>query len=280
MIELSIQGTSGLNVGMQSPSPTLYLDHWALRQFSENEELAGRLTAGIKLRRGTLAISWLNLAEFTKVTIEEQARKAESLIEATFPQVFLLEVNPFLVIERENRLLGGAPPIPPHADMEFLKDVIGLNPISINLLSAHNLFNVVRDEGSVQRFNNLADTIVGRIEALRDQLETDLEFQSVVSRSPRSTPIQRGTRFILRELVRSFLVNPKTKMTRNHAIDLLHTVVPAAYCNLVLLDKHWKTQVDHTRSRLVSAGIAVPVTKVFSGQRDNINRFLNELESG
>jgi hypothetical protein len=152
MIELSIKNTGDLHVRMKSPSPTVYLDHWALRQFSEHKELTDRLTTGVTSRNGTLAISWINLAEFTKVTVEEQARKAESLIEATFPRVFLLDVNPFLVIERENRLIEGAQRIPPHADVKFLKAIIGLNPKSVNVLSARDLFNVVRDEGSMQRF--------------------------------------------------------------------------------------------------------------------------------
>lgn len=259
----------------------MYLDHWALRQFSEYEELAGRLTTAVTSRKGTLAISWVNLAEFTKVTVEEQARKAEGLIEATFPRVFLLDVNPFLVVEREDKLLEGAPPVPPHADVDFLKKIVGLNPNSVNLLSARDLFNVVRDKEEImQRFNHLADTIVGRIEELRERRETDLEFQSAIARLRSGTPIQRGTRFILRELIRTLLIDPKTKMTRNHAIDLFHAVVPAAYCDLVLLDKHWETQIERVRSRLVAAGITVPIAKVFSGKRDGVSRFLNELESG
>jgi hypothetical protein len=282
MIQLSIKDNGDPQVTMQSTSPTVYLDHWALRWFSEDQELAGRLTAGVTSRGGTLAISWVNLAEFTKVTVEEQARKAENLIEAILPQVFFLEVNPFVVIERENKLLGGGPliPIPPHADVDFLKVIVGLNPDSVNPLSARDLFNVVRDEGSMQRFNNLADTVVERIEALRSQLETDLEFRSAIAQSPSGTPIQRGTRFILRELVHTLLVDSRTKMTRNHAIDLFHAVVPAAYCDLVLLDKHWETQVDRVHSRLISADIAIPVARVFSGKSEGVNRFLNELESG
>jgi len=280
MIQLSIKENGDPQASMQSPAPTVYLDHWALRRFSEDEQLAGRLAAGIKSRGGTLALSWINLAEFTKVTVEEQARNAENLIEATFPRVFLLEVNPFIVIERENRLLDGAPPTPPHADVDFLKAIVGLNPNSFNLLSARDLFTVVRDEGSMQRFNNLADTVVERIEALRRQVKADLEFQSAIGRSPSGMPIQRGTRCILRELVRALLIDPRTKMTRNHAIDLFHAVVPAAYCDLVLLDKHWEAQVDRVRSRLAPAGIPIPIARVFSGKGDGVNRFLDDLESG
>ena len=80
--------------------------------------------------------------------------------------------------------------------------------------------------------------------------------------------------------MRTLLIDPKTKITRNHAIDLFHAVVPAGYCDLVLLDKHWAAQVDRVRSRLVSAGITVPIAKVFSGKRGGVSRFLNELESG
>jgi len=279
MIQLSIKENGEPYVRMQSPSPTVYLDHWALRRFSDDEELAARLTAGLMSRGGTLAISWVNLAEFTKVTVEQQARKAENLIESNFSQVFLLEVNPFLVIERENRLLDGARPTPPHADMDFLKAIVGLDPSSVNLLSARDLFTVVRDPGSMRRLNNLADTIVERVEGLRGQLDTDSEFQAAITQLPSGAAIQRGTRFMLRELVRTLLIDSRTKMTRNHAIDLFHAVVPTAYCDLVLLDKHWETQVDRVRARLVSASISIPVAMVFSGKGDGVNRFLKELQA-
>ena len=163
--------------------------------------------------------------------------------------------------------------------MDFLKAIVGLDPSSVNLLSARDLFTVVRDQGSMQRFNNLADTVVERIEGLRGQLDTDSEFQAAITRLPSGAPIQRGTRFILRELVRTLLIDSRTKMTRNHAIDLFHAVVPAAYCDLVLLDKHWETQVDRVRTRLISASILIPVAMVFSVRGDGVNRFLKELEA-
>ena len=112
---------------------------------------------------------------------------------------------------------------------------------------------------------------------------TPCRFIPALSPTPLSAstgmPIQRGTRFIPREFVRSPLVNLMTKLTRNQSIDLLHAVVPVSYCDLVLLDNHLETQVDRVRSRLVSAGIRVPVAKVFSGKRDGITRFLNDLGS-
>lgn len=278
MIKLTTNKNNELELVQWDVSPTVYLDHWALRRFSESSTLAARLTAALKSRNGTLALSVLNLAEFTKVTMEEQARKAESLVEAILPRVFFLDFEPFAVISRENELLAGGLPTPPHADLEFLRMFVQLKPRSLGPFTACNLFKAVQYSHLAERLDRLADTIVNRIEALRGKLDTDEAFQSTIRHPPSGLQIQRGTRFVLRELVRSLLVDKRTKITRNHAIDLLHAVVPVAYCDLVLLDKHWETQVDRVRSRLNEAGISVPVGRVFSGKANGIDRFLCELQ--
>ncbi len=277
MIEFMINNNGGLEIVQRDVSPTVYLDHWALRKFSEDQTLAARFTTALKSRNGTLALSLLNLAEFAKVTIEAQARKAESLVDAILPRVFFLEFNPPVVISRENELLAGGPSTPPHVAPNLLKVFIQLKPTSLNPFTACDLFKAVQNSGLAQRLNNLADAVVGRVEALRDELDTNPEFRSAVRRSPSGPQIQRGTRFIWRELVRALLVDNRTKITRNHAIDLLHAVVPVAYCDLVLLDKHWETQVDRVRSRLKAACMTIPIGKVFSGKANGVEKFLCEL---
>ena len=278
MIEFMVNKQGTLTLIQRCESPMIYLDHWAVRNFSENQELATRLTAALKLRNGTLAVSWLNLVEFTKVKIEEQARKAEDLVEANLPRIFFLEVEPFAVIQREDNLLAGGPPAPPHADVEFLKVFSQFKPTSLNLFTANDLFRVVQASGLEKRFNDLANTFVGRIEAMRNNTDRNPEFQSVIRRLPSGPQIQRGTRFILRELVRTFLVDKRVTVTGNQAIDLLHAVVPLAYCDFVLLDKHWETQVNRIRSRFDAAGMVIPIGRVFSGKANGIERFLCELE--
>lgn len=102
----------------------------------------------------------------------------------------------------------------------------------------------------------------------------------MVRRPARAAQIQRGTRDILRELLRSLMVDKQTRITRNHAIDFYHAVVSIAYCDLVLLDKYWETQVDRVRSRFEHANMSVPMAKVFSKKMDGIERFMHALESG
>ena len=268
-----------LEVVQRDVSPTVYLDHWALRRFSEDSTLADRLSAILGSRNGTLALSWLNLAEFTKVTREDQARKAESLVEAILPRLFFIEVDPVVVIRRENELLACGVPAPPHGDLDFLSVFSQFEPTSLNPFSARDLFKIVQNSRSASRFDHLAEALMRTIKAQRDEYTNDPEFRSAVRRLPTGPQIQRGTRFILRELVRALLVDKQTKITRNQAIDLVHAVLPVAYCDLVLLDKHWETQVEHLRTRLEGAGMSVPIARVFSRKGNGIDRFLCELES-
>ena len=121
MIEFRINKNGVLEIGQVDIAPVVYLDHWALRLFSESQTLTDRLLSALKQRNGTLALSWLNLAEFTRITMEGQARKAESLLEKILPHVFFLEVDFSEVIRREDDLLAGGKLIPPHADLDLLR---------------------------------------------------------------------------------------------------------------------------------------------------------------
>ena len=278
MIEFMISRSGDLEIVQRDVPPTVYLDHWALRRFSENNSLATRLITALKSQNGTLALSWLNVVEFAKMTVETQARNVENLLEAILPQVFFLEVEPFSVIQREDELLAGEPPSAPHADPDFLREFAHAKPMSLSSFTARDLFRAVQDGPLRKRFENLANSIVGRVQALRYELDRNSDFRSTVGHLPSGPQIQRGTRFIFREMLRTLLVNKQMKITPNHAIDLLHAVVPVAYCNIVLLDKHWETQVERVRQRFAAARMRVPMAKVFSGRSNGIDCFLRALE--
>jgi len=213
------------------------------------------------------------------MTDRGQAEAAEALVEEILPNAFFLEVNPFEVIEREDRLLSGSQPIAPHADLGFLEAFIYLRPRSVRPFTAHGLFTAAQESGRNSRFESLADTVVERVEALRETMDSDESFSALIKRLPSGPEIQRGTRYVLRELSRSFLVDRSIKMTRNHGIDLIHSVVPVAYADLVLVDKHWEAQVERVRGRFIDAGMNVPLARVFSRRANGLERFFGELES-
>ena len=175
--------------------------------------------------------------------------------------------------------MAGGPLIPPHGDIEFLRAFIKLRPTSVDLFTTQSLFQVMQQPKLADRLDSLATTVVSRLEVLRQDFINDDNFRSAVNRRPGGPQIQRGTRFLLRELVRALLIDKETKITRNHAIDFLHAVVPLAYCEFALLDKHWATQVARVRARLSAAGLSIPVAMVFSRKANGVERFLAALES-
>ena len=113
MLTISIDADGRLLATQRDSSPTVYLDHWALRELSTTGDLAQRFVAALKKRNGTLALSCANLIEFCNVTDDHQTRRAEELFEASLPHVFFLEMDPFLVQSREDELLRGGAPRPP-----------------------------------------------------------------------------------------------------------------------------------------------------------------------
>lgn len=282
MIDISVNENGELQIGQRLSSPAVYMDHWALLDFSEDENLGLEFMTTLQAREGTLTLSWLNLVEFSKVTNREQARKAELFIEKNLPRIFFIEVEPFQVIRSENSLLAGGPKLPPQADPSLLQKLLSLAPASSQMvypLSVHNLFSSVQDEGLAGDSERFADTVIERIETMREEVRHESDFESAVRRLPSGPTIQAGTRYVIRELLRTMLLNKQMKITRNHAIDLLHAVVPVSYCDFVLLDRNWETQVAQMRKRVSDARMSFPIAKVFSRKGSGLERFLKELET-
>ena len=278
MIELTINEDGGF-INQWCAAPTIYLDHWAWRKISECETLTNRFSHALKSRNGTLAFSWLNIIEFSKVTDEGQAHKANVLLDSIWPQVFILYPNFFKVIEQEDKILAGGERFGLHGDLETLKSILKLspfNPNSLYPLRTPKLFGLVSLSGVT--YDDLADLIINYIESLRQDYCNNREFRLAVDRIPKGGSIEFGTRFIARELLGSFLKNKTLQISRNHAMDVSHAIVAVAYCDYVLLDGHWATQVERARKRIQDGGASFPIAKVFSEKENGMEKFLQELE--
>jgi hypothetical protein len=215
----------------------------------------------LKAHGGTLAFSWLNLAEFGKVS-KRQARAADALLDECSPQIFILNPDFFKVICEEDELLAGGKPRAPHADLHSLRFIAEHSLAkrnSLALFPPQDLFGLTPASKIAGNLDAFADLILNRIESLRQNFQNDREFRLAVKRIPKGAPLQCGTRYIARELLGSFLTDKKLRADRNHAIDVCHAVVPVAYCEYVLLDGHWAAQVERARKRINGDGFFFPM---------------------
>ena len=277
MIRYTIADSGSLRLEQFELAPTVYLDHWAVRLMSEDSSARRAFVSTLKARSGTLMLSWLNLIEFIQVADSRAHQQAEEFIEQVLPNVFFMEINPFQVISRENQLLAGGTPFPPHADCNFMKEFACLGSDSLSGFTAAGLFQPMHGSKLDAEFCELADVVIDGIQAQRDEHTGNVNFQRIIRRPPSGPKIQRGTRYVLRELARTFLTDKTIKLTRNNAVDLLHSVVPVSYCDHVLLDAHWEEQVARVSARFTAAKMKVPMAQVYSRKDSGVDHFLKAL---
>jgi len=116
----------------------VYLDHWALRKFSGDDALASRLTKTLHDRDGTLALSWLNLGEYARVSDPNQRRAAEQFVEGVLPAVFCINVDLAAVNQRE-----GLRDVLPHADRELALLFVNEGKQGLKTFTAMGMFDPV-----------------------------------------------------------------------------------------------------------------------------------------
>jgi hypothetical protein len=109
----------GIMLNQHLVSPTVYLDHWALREISESDSMARRFSEALESRQGTWVLSWLNVIESSKVSDETQRAHADALLDTLFPHLFWLDPDFFTVGKREKRGRDDGYPTSPASDLDF-----------------------------------------------------------------------------------------------------------------------------------------------------------------
>src|SRR5262249_18799841 len=142
--------TQGLQ--MQHVRPMAYLDHWAFRRFSTNPALSSRLVKALRTRDGTLALSWLNLGEYAKVSIVASRQAAEKFVDDVLPSIFCIQVDLAAVDKREK---AGDPL--PHADEDLAATLVD----ATRSLTAKGMFVQLHDAGLADTKDRLAATVKG-----------------------------------------------------------------------------------------------------------------------
>jgi hypothetical protein len=270
---LSIVRTpEGLGLQIQHVSPMVYLDHWAFRRFSDEPALAARLVEALQARRGTLALSWLNLGEYATVSAAESRRAAESFVQSVLPAIFCIQVEPFAVDQR-----GRAGDLLPHADEALASLLVDITKLDDKPFTAVGLFEPLYNAGLAAAKDRLAAITQGRLEFLRHEFHRDPDLAKAVKHAEHPDALANTTRIraIVRTLAATFFPDLRRPITPNDAIDFLHAAIPIHCCDLVLLDGGMRDHVE--RARLRFKDTRIKLATVFSGQ-DGVDRVLDYLE--
>ncbi len=98
----------GRRIGQTFDSPTVYLDHWAIRLFSDDKALHDRFVTALQRKRGTLLISTFSMAELGGASDPQHAIDAEAFLERCLPHLFLTDFRMDEVLSRERNEASNA----------------------------------------------------------------------------------------------------------------------------------------------------------------------------
>lgn len=228
--------------------PLLYLDHWALRHFSDNP-LSRERIIGVFRKKGTLLFSWTNVLEVA-ANSGASLKAIQFFLNEIGEHWFPVEFNPFEVIRREKGFThGNSNPCFASGFLEAYYPHISNEPLSLSTVCDLTQDSTFKPAYR-QNMENLEQEILRTFHFWRSG---ELENDGI----PRFDP-NCPTMYVVEGFQR--LIQKETfNMGENDAIDFLHAAVPLAYGDFVLLDKHWadlaqKLKLPPDRVKVYSPG--------------------------
>jgi len=256
-------------------SPTIYFDHWALCEFSDNPDLQNKLIEIISKKKGTFIISQINLVEFSKMDDPKHAKSAEIFLDRLMPNVYMADFSSLdQIVEFELKKLKKSISLPP--DLITLK-ILGDRCIA---LSSKLSFDGFINLSYLNRFS-LREILHKTAEEIADSFIKYKADQTFVKKSLQSRPdLERPkTYVIMGELMRDITINTNQSIKINDVIDLQHAILPICYCDYVLLDGAWEQRVKNMHNRIAKQNINLKTAKCFSKKNNGIHNFLADLDN-
>ena len=231
--------------------PTVYLDHWALNDLALEDKLRDKFVNIMARKGGTLRLSVFNMIELSKQADVSQVNSILDMIDS-IPDCGLINIDPREVIKKENMLISDAS--------------LRLNPsIEIDIVSAHvmaqnyptewHVSDIIRkvipelpstrlSESNAEFLEDMQRLLgIGRGD--KDHLRrASNRLKKLKSKGPK---YQAATRELFIMALDFVMTNEQMKMAQySEWTDLFHVVVPVSYCDLVMIDKRWKSFIKQT----------------------------------
>lgn len=266
----------GVTIEQVTSRPSLYLDQWMWGLLSEDSDLRNKFIKTAGEANATLMYSSATLIELALITDRKQIDAIHEVMDNL--DYGFSDFNPSRVIEKEERLEipgGGAfYELNPCCDLELIKNYFlnRMNPLKPFQLSA--ILPKLRADmeyGKFRQMGNRFEDLTSIVLKARNDPDALSRAKKRHSKKELFRKQMPYTKDIYRLAIDFVVVNESMKMPSNEWIDLLHTVVPVAYFDFVMLDKKWCHFI-----RTILPLSPPDIANVFS-QRE-ISELLNQIE--
>jgi hypothetical protein len=273
VMTIESNGAAGLSIRQTLVQPLIYLDHWAVRQFAEQEPIANRFIGALHAAAGTWVFSQTNLFEFVAMRDVATARQVEALIAKAFPHFYVLDTVSETDYFKESK--PGELRHPDAPDKHWV--LVDLGERAMISSGNFNTYRFISDAMThanmlLPLFEEMKRDIAGAVAAIRGKVLTNQNRKKFVPKP--------GMR--LKEIFRDeLLLEPEARegqiFRENDATDLLHALPACLLCDMVLLDSAWRHKVEVATKRIRKAGIKGRLAQCFSQKQ--LPEFLGALEA-
>jgi len=279
MYERIDHGNGQIEIREHFRSPMVYLDHWALNDFSLDKVLRNKFVDVMNAKGGTFRLSVFNIIELSKQADSSQVEAILSMINS-IPDCGLINIDPKVVITKENAIISDPSFIfevkNPSAEVEIVAAHIMAHNYPNEWHVSDIIRSVITELPSKTLFRSNSEFVqdmqhllsVGRSD--KDHLlKAEQRFKSFKKAGPK---YERPTREIFSMSLDFVMRNSQMKMAEySEWTDLFHVIVPVSYCDIVLVDKRWKSFITQT-------GYSYPdIAMAFD--KKSLNEFFTAIET-
>jgi hypothetical protein len=269
-MQLNSFGEGAVSVSQTFDRPLVYLDHWAVRMFSDNHAIQTRFVQALKEAAGTLLFSSHNLAEFCALNDIECATRAEDMLARVLPNIAVVDMT----ADPEFRPPSDVSPEEGPKAYWLLDDLAARAKIAGSLTTHRFVSDSVRHRDELHpTFTDMAESIAAAVNADRanpERVELARDFR----------PKQGMNAYLILqgELLRDVYLNADAGFTSNDASDFVHSLGALLHCDYVLLDNKWCHKARVARQRLKNVGFRARLADSFSAKGNGVGEFLRALE--
>jgi len=271
----NINGKIIVRIDQIACPPTVYLDTWALFDFIGDNDLADRFIKILNNLGGTLMLSMVSIIESMAIDNQEQIQNLYKFIDSL--GAAFLDFNFTRVVKKEKiykKIIGPFLEISPAIDCGLLDSFIRIHkpekPLKVSEIFLAYRQDLENGEVLNEKWEeDLFPIVIRARNNINALYNTKKRFKE--RKESANTYKFPCTEFLWESCIDYIAINENMKMPNKEWYDVLHTIVPAAYCDFVLIDKRWRNFVKST-------GLNSPqIAKVYA-QR-NLSEFLEDLEN-
>jgi hypothetical protein len=265
-------GAERHEIVIDTRSPLIYLDHWALRRLSEDSTRRALFLAAFQ-RHGTLMFSLMNVAEIAGDPEETRSAQIRDFLEQVGAHWVPMTIDALRVMEAEDtgKTPDGAHPCVSPA---FLTDGHFFERITQGTPTLAHVVDLTRgSNGTEIRVGTEADTarLHAHIQDWRDARKADKRAldKQLNARFPKKVfDPAKPMRYIYHGLARLTITDGFT-LDDNHMHDLYYACAAVRCAEMVTLDGHWTEQVRK---------LNLPADFVSVYSERELDQFLSDLE--